>query len=141
CCCRPIPARSRLRSIAWPAATPIPCAPRNWKTGSTPCCFQIASNRRRRPMSDAARTPPHRPEIHRETEQAKTFGVVEKPLSAWERVYNLGFVRKLALLAVLALAWELYARSIDNSLIFPTFSATARALYEGFVEGGLLLRA
>jgi len=92
-------------------------------------------------MSDAARTLPHRPEIHRETEQAKTFGVVEKPLSAWERVYNLGFVRKLALLAVLALAWELYARSIDNSLIFPTFSATARALYEGFVEGGLLLRA
>src|SRR5690606_15086497 len=86
-------------------------------------------------------TAPFRPEIHRETEQASSFGVVEKPLSAWERLYHLGFVRKLVLLAVLALAWELYARSIDNSLIFPTFSATVQALYGGFASGDLLMRA
>jgi len=91
-------------------------------------------------MNDIARTPPLRPEVHREPESS-TASVVEKPLSAWERVYNIGFVRKLALLAVLAVAWELYARAVDNSLIFPTFGATMQALYDGFAHGGLLARA
>lgn len=48
--------------------------------------------------------------------------------------------RKLALLALLALAWELYARWLGRPLALPTFLATARAWYEGLVRGELLSR-
>jgi len=71
----------------------------------------------------------------------ESFGVVQKPLSAWERLYNIGALRKLFLLAVLALIWEIYARSINNPLLFPTFGATVGALYDGLVHGALLLKA
>jgi sulfonate transport system permease protein len=68
-------------------------------------------------------------------------GIVEKPLSTWERIYNLGAVRKLAILVVLATAWELYARWLNNPLLFPTFGATVEAFVDGFVHGTLLSRA
>src|SRR3546814_5164960 len=71
----------------------------------------------------------------------ESFGVVQKPLSPWERLYNIGALRKLFLLAVLALIWEIYARSINNPLLFPTFGATVGALYDGLVHGALLLKA
>jgi len=71
----------------------------------------------------------------------ESFGVVQKPLSVWERLYNIGALRKLLLLAVLALIWEIYARSINNPLLFPTFGATVGALYDGLVHGALLLKA
>ena len=67
--------------------------------------------------------------------------VVEKPLSAWERVYNLTAVRKLAILVLLAVAWEGYARWLNNPLLFPTFTATIEAFSEGLVHGTLLVRA
>ena len=65
----------------------------------------------------------------------KDFGVVEKPLSAWEKVYGRPSVRKTALLALLAIIWELYARKVDNPLLFPTFSATVKALWDGIASG------
>jgi sulfonate transport system permease protein len=89
-------------------------------------------------MADAT-TP--RPEIYRETVDASHFGVVEKPLSAWERVYNLAAVRKIAILVVLAGAWELYARALDNELLFPTFGATVAAFFDMLVHGTLLAKA
>ncbi|MQA28995.1 MAG: ABC transporter permease subunit [Luteitalea sp.] len=45
--------------------------------------------------------------------------------------------RKGVLLAILALAWEVYARSLDNDLVFPTFSATIAALAASIVSGEL----
>ena len=42
-----------------------------------------------------------RPEIFHDPLTSGSFGVVEKPLSLWERVTNLGYVRKLVLLALL----------------------------------------
>ena len=63
------------------------------------------------------------------------FGVVEKPLTTWEKVYNNPTVRKTALLAALAILWELYARKVDNPLLFPTFSATVAALWQGIASG------
>jgi NitT/TauT family transport system permease protein len=45
--------------------------------------------------------------------------------------------RKAILLVILALIWEVYARSLDNELIFPTFSATLRALGSGVMSGEL----
>ena len=68
-----------------------------------------------------------RPDIRHETVDASAFGVVEKPLSPFERVYNLASVRKGFILLVLALAWEIGARILGNDLLFPSFSATMSA--------------
>ena len=69
------------------------------------------------------------------------YGVVERPLSRWERLYSNGALRKALILAALALVWEVYARQLDNSLLFPTLSATVVALYNGIVSSGLLVKA
>src|ERR1700687_4035983 len=65
----------------------------------------------------------------------KSFGVVEKPLTSWEKVYNQGAIRKAALLVTLAVIWEIYARWLDNPLLFPTFTATVIALWNAIASG------
>jgi NitT/TauT family transport system permease protein len=82
-----------------------------------------------------------RPEILREPVTSGAFGVVEKPLSAWERIANLGYVRKLVMLVVLAAIWEVYARWLNNPLIFPTFSSTFEAFIDGLFGGPLFAKA
>ncbi|HUH92958.1 MAG TPA: ABC transporter permease subunit [Casimicrobiaceae bacterium] len=82
-----------------------------------------------------------RPDLYREVVDASQLGVVQKPLSLWERIYNLTAVRKIAILIVLAAAWEAYARWSHNPLLFPTFSATVTALFDALVHGSLLLKA
>ena len=69
------------------------------------------------------------------------FGVVEKPLTARERVFNQGWVRKGALLVALAIVWEVYARHLNNPLLFPTFGSTVAAFWDGIATGGLLGKA
>lgn len=86
-------------------------------------------------MSDALR-----PEFVRDSLET-TYGVVAKPLSTWESIFNLGAVRKGALLVLLAIVWEIYSRQLGNPLLFPTFGATVHALWEGIVTGGLLAKA
>ncbi|MGE5169115.1 MAG: ABC transporter permease [Rudaea sp.] len=93
-----------------------------------------------RGMNTAA-APGARPEIARETVDSSAFGIVEKPLSAWERVRNVGALRKLALLVILAVIWEVYARSLDNPLLFPTFSSTVTAFFKGLFGGDLFGKA
>ncbi|HEY2969987.1 MAG TPA: ABC transporter permease [Casimicrobiaceae bacterium] len=89
-------------------------------------------------MSDSALI---REDVYRQPVDAAQFGVIVKPLSAWERVYNVTIVRKLVILVALAAAWELYARWLNNPLLFPTFGATVEAFVDGFVHGTLLLKA
>jgi NitT/TauT family transport system permease protein len=99
-------------------------------------------------MSDAALSrkpavaaePVTRPEIRRDPISTSAFGVVEKPLSAFERIFAMGALRKAVLLVVLIVIWEVYARNLNNELLFPTFTATVQALYEGFASGALLQR-
>ncbi len=74
-----------------------------------------------------------RPEFVAQVQQS--FGVVEKPLTPWEKIYNQGAIRKTALLITLAVIWEIYARWLDNPLLFPTFSATVIALWQAIVSG------
>lgn len=45
--------------------------------------------------------------------------------------------RKGVLIAVLAMIWEVYARVLDNGLLFPTFSATMAALFAAIASGEL----
>lgn len=81
-----------------------------------------------------------RPAFDREPIDSASFGVVEKPLSRLERLFNMGGVRKAVLLVVLALIWEIGARILHNELLFPTFLATNKAFFEGVASGVLPLK-
>ena len=85
-------------------------------------------------MSDSA----VRPERYLTIVDSSKFGVIQKPLTAWERVYNVDAFRKLLIIVVLAALWELYARWLNNPLLFPTLGATLSALFNGFLHGELL---
>jgi NitT/TauT family transport system permease protein len=78
-----------------------------------------------------------RPEVVHAPVTASAFGIVEKPLSAWERIANVDAVRKAAILVVLALVWELYARWLNNPLLLPTFGATLEAFRDAIASGEL----
>ena len=82
-----------------------------------------------------------RPNIYRKPLDAATFGVVVQPLGFIEQVWNNGLVRKFVLLAVLALAWQLYAMQLNNPLLVPTFAATVEAFWQAIATGGLLGKA
>ncbi len=82
-----------------------------------------------------------RPEIYRSEEPADTLTVVEKPLSTLEMLYNWSFFRKALILVALAVVWEVYARILNNDLLFPTFSATISAFYTNVINGVLPARA
>jgi len=92
-------------------------------------------------MTRAAIVPSGRPEILREPIATEAFGIVQKPLSTWERISNVGAVRKLALLILLAAAWEFYARQLNNPLLFPTFGSTIDAFVHGLASGELFAKA
>lgn len=79
-----------------------------------------------------------RSEFVRETVQDGDFGVVQKPLTAWEKMLEVGGLRKGFILLVLALIWEIYARVLDNALLVPAFSDTVIALLTGIKSGGLI---
>jgi NitT/TauT family transport system permease protein len=80
-----------------------------------------------------------RPEFSRDVESS-AFGVVEKPLTAWERIYNYGGVRKILILIALGVIWQVYATVLNNPLLFPTFTATIQAFWENLANGVLLQR-
>ena len=85
-------------------------------------------------------TPPVRPEFVIERKKVGTIGDVARPLSLWERLTNLAFVRRLVIITILALAWELYARWINNPLMLPTFTSVCSSLWEEVVSGPLIDR-
>jgi NitT/TauT family transport system permease protein len=53
------------------------------------------------------------------------------------KLYENRVLRKTVLLAVLALIWEIYARALNNPLLFPTLSATVSALVASMKTGEL----
>ena len=82
-----------------------------------------------------------RAEFVRDQVEISAFGVVEKPLTAWEKIFNRGEVRKGLILVVLAVIWQVYAVHLNNPLLFPTFSSTVVALWNHTVNGSLLTKA
>jgi NitT/TauT family transport system permease protein len=82
----------------------------------------------------------HRAEFVREGELTKEFGVVEKPLTIFERLYNNGGLRKTVLLLIIGAVWEVYARHLNNPLLVPTLSATLTAFLEAITTGELPAR-
>jgi NitT/TauT family transport system permease protein len=89
-------------------------------------------------MADPVST---RNDIYRQPATRAERGIIHKPLSSWERVYNVAAVRKVVILLLLAAAWEVYARWLNNPLLFPTFSATLEAFAASVREGTLPIRA
>jgi NitT/TauT family transport system permease protein len=75
-------------------------------------------------------SPPVRAEFEHAEIAAGNTAEVQRKLSAWERIANIGWVRKSFILLVLAAAWEAYARYIGNALMFPTFSDAMVALWD-----------
>lgn len=85
------------------------------------------------------REPPFRPDV--EHGLPPLDGIApERPLPWATRVWQQGTVRRLAILAVMAVLWELAARWQDNDLLLPTFLQTARALGEGLASGELVAK-
>jgi len=81
--------------------------------------------------------PPIRPEYLRDTIAGPDMGVVQKPLTVWQRLANQGWLRKAFILIVIAVAWEIYARRLNNPLLVPTFSSTLEALWSAIVSGDI----
>ena len=65
---------------------------------------------------------------------------VERSLPLTTRLWRQAWLRRLVILALLALAWEGIARWQDNDLMLPTFGAAAVALYRGLAGGELITR-
>src|SRR5712675_248624 len=82
-----------------------------------------------------------RPEVYRTPVSQEQFGIVAKPLTLCELLYNQDWLRKLFVLVIIAALWEAYARWLDNELLVPTFSATVRALTGGIASGTIPARA
>jgi NitT/TauT family transport system permease protein len=80
--------------------------------------------------------PPVRPEYELALAAA---GAVEapRPLTAAQRAWRFGWLRKSGLLLLLAIAWEAVARWQGNDLLLPGALQTAHALVAGIVSGEL----
>ena len=87
--------------------------------------------------SPAVMQPPSRPEYIHEGPLNQDFGVVEKPLGLWERLYDNGAFRKTLLLLAIAAIWEIYARQLNNPLLVPTFFETVRTFVAAIASGEL----
>ena len=77
-----------------------------------------------------------RPDVYHSI-STTTFDIVEKPLSRWRKLADHAAARKIALLAGLAVVWELYARWLANPLVLPRFSETVAAGAAAVISGEL----
>lgn len=79
--------------------------------------------------------------VYSETVGPEQFGIIQKPLTLAEKIYNQTWLRKVFIIVVLATGWQLYALWLDNSLLVPTFADTVRALIEDVASGTIPSRA
>jgi NitT/TauT family transport system permease protein len=82
-----------------------------------------------------------RPEYELQTPSSREFGVVEKPLTIFETLYNNVFLRKVVLLVAMAVIWEVYARHLNNPLLVPTFTDMIKALWDAMVYSDLFSKS
>ena len=82
-----------------------------------------------------------RPNIYCETLGPEQFGIIQKPLTLAEKLYNQTWLRKIGILIFLAVGWEIYGRWLDNPLLVPPFSAAVQALWTDIASGVIPARA
>jgi NitT/TauT family transport system permease protein len=81
-----------------------------------------------------------RPEFEAPPRPAGEIGDAARPLAPWERLVSNTFLRRVLILVLLAAIWEVYARWLNNPLMFPSFSDMAAALWDSTVHGPLIDR-
>jgi NitT/TauT family transport system permease protein len=81
-----------------------------------------------------------RPEFEVELTDANAIGDVERPLTITERLVKNEAVQRLTILVTLIVIWELYARWLNNGLLFPTFTETIRTFSKDIANGVLIDR-
>jgi NitT/TauT family transport system permease protein len=86
------------------------------------------------------RTDPARPEREVDLVDAGVIGDVERPLTVAERVVNNEAVQRLTILVAIIVIWELYARWLNNALLFPTFIETVTTFSKDIANGVLVDR-
>ncbi len=79
--------------------------------------------------------------VYSETLGPEQFGIIQKPLTLAEKIYNQTWLRKVFIIVVLATGWQLYGLWLDNPLLVPTFSDTVRALVADVANGTIPERA
>jgi NitT/TauT family transport system permease protein len=79
--------------------------------------------------------------VYSETLGPEKFGIIQKPLTLAEKIYNQTWLRKVFIIVVLATGWQLYGLWLDNPLLVPTFSDTVRALVADVANGTIPERA
>jgi NitT/TauT family transport system permease protein len=79
--------------------------------------------------------------VYSETLGPEQFGIIQKPLTLAEKIYNQTWLRKIFIIVVLATAWQLYGLWLDNPLLVPTFADTVRALVSDVSNGTIPSRA
>ena len=79
--------------------------------------------------------------VYNETLGPEKFGIIQKPLTLAEKIYNQTWLRKVFIIVVLATGWQLYGLWLDNPLLVPTFSDTVRALVTDVANGTIPDRA
>jgi len=83
---------------------------------------------------------PPRPEFERELVDSGVIGDVERPLGPAERLVGNETFQRFLILLVLIVVWELYARWLNNSLLFPTFTETIQTFVHDLSTGVLVNR-
>jgi sulfonate transport system permease protein len=81
-----------------------------------------------------------RPEIERELVDSGVIGDIERPLGLIERVVNNENFQRFVILFVMIAVWEAYARWLNNSLLFPTFTETVQTFWHDLRSGVLINR-
>ena len=81
-----------------------------------------------------------RPEYERRLEPLVDVPT-ERALPTLQRLWQHTATRKAAIVALLALIWEIAARFTDNDLLLPTFLQTARAFCADMASGELIAKA
>lgn len=79
-----------------------------------------------------------RPSIEGKPLDSGAIGAIARPLNVFERLWNMEWLRKVAILVFIVASWEIYARHVNNPLMFPTFIDTAKAWWSLMVGGTLL---
>jgi NitT/TauT family transport system permease protein len=89
---------------------------------------------------EAKTSEPPRPEFEHEIVDSGVIGDVERPLRIVERVLNNESFQHFVILLVLIVVWEAYARWLDNSLLFPSFTETIKTFMHDLGTGVLVNR-
>jgi NitT/TauT family transport system permease protein len=82
-----------------------------------------------------------RPEFERLPVDATDIGDIERPLPLAERILHNDAVQRVAIVVLLIVIWEVYARWLNYALLFPTFTETIRVAWEDIGELSMRIAA